>query len=400
MHVSDQGGLLRAWNVGEQRVTPLELFFDLVFVFALTQLSHRLLEDLTVGSTLETLFLLLAVWWAWIRMTWFTSWFDSDRLPVRLMLIAAMLASLVMSVAIPEAFDERGLMFALAFVAIQVGRTGFMLVAVRRSLGKSHPLSRNVQRVLTWILVSGVLWIIGGLLDAEARYALWVLALAVDYSGPTVGFYIPGLGRSRTAEWTIEGGTFAERCQLFVIIALGDSILVTGMAFGEIEASALTVSAFVVAFLNGVALWWIYFDIAEGLARMIISSSEDRGRAALSAYTYFHIPMITGIIAIAAADKLTVDHPADRATAALVALTIGGTALFLAGHALFKWVIFGVLSWPGVDAIATLIALVPVGFVVPALALGVAVVLIVLALAVWDTLAYRGGVHLHREVTM
>jgi low temperature requirement protein LtrA len=184
MHVSDQGGLLRARNVGEQRVTPLELFFDLVFVFALTQLSHRLLDHLTVGSTLETLFLLLAVWWAWIRITWFTSWFDPDRLPVRLMLIAAMLASLGMSVAIPEAFDERGLMFALAFVVIQVGRTGFMLVAVRRSLGRSHPLSRNFQRVLTWTVVSGVLWIIGGLLDGEARYALWVLALAVDLQRP------------------------------------------------------------------------------------------------------------------------------------------------------------------------------------------------------------------------
>ena len=157
MDVSDQGGLLRVRVGSEARVTPVELFFDLVYIFALAQLSHRLLEHLTVSSALETLFLLLAVWWAWIRMTWFTSWFDSDRLPVRLMLIAAMLASLVMSVAIPEAFDERGLMFALAFVAIQVGRTGFMLVAVRRSLGTSHPLSRNFQRVLYWLVASGVL---------------------------------------------------------------------------------------------------------------------------------------------------------------------------------------------------------------------------------------------------
>ncbi len=308
----------------------MELFFDLVYIFALAQLSHRLLELLTVSSALETLFLLLAVWWAWIRTTWFTSWFDPDRLPVRLVVIAVMLACLVMSAAIPTAFGEGGLMFALAFVTVQVGRTGFILVAVRRSLGTSHPLSRNFQRVLYWLVASGVIWIIGGLLDGDARYALWVLALTVDYCGPVVGFYTPGLGRSRTEVWMIEGGHFAERCWLFVIIALGESILVTGMTFGEIEASALTVSAFVVAFLGSVALWWIYFDIAEGLARMILSSSEDQGWVALSAYTYFHIPMIAGIIAVAA-DELIVAHPGVQATLASVALTLGGTGLFVAG---------------------------------------------------------------------
>ena len=124
-------------------------------------------------------------------------------------------------------------MSALAFVTVQVGRTGFMLVAVRRFLGASHPLRRNFQRVLYWLVASGVLWIIGGLLDGDARYALWVLALTVDYGGPVVGFYTPGLGRSRTEVWMIEGGHLAERSWLFVIIALGESILVTGMTFGE-----------------------------------------------------------------------------------------------------------------------------------------------------------------------
>ncbi|HZC00389.1 MAG TPA: low temperature requirement protein A, partial [Gammaproteobacteria bacterium] len=245
MHVSDNRGPLRTRNGGEQRVTPLELFFDLVYVFAVTQLSHRLLEHLSVRGVLETLMLLLAVWGVWIYTTWFTNWFDPDSLAVRLVLIAVMLASLLMSVAIPEAFGKRGLMFALAYVAIQVGRTAFTFIALRKSLGTSHPLSRTFQRILTWFVGSGVVWIIGGLLEGEARYALWLLALAVDYSGPVVGYYIPGLGRSRTGEWTIEGGHFAERCQLFVIIALGESILVTGTTFGQIEASTATVSAFV-----------------------------------------------------------------------------------------------------------------------------------------------------------
>jgi low temperature requirement protein LtrA len=399
MYVSDQGGPLRARDGGEQPVTPFELFFDLVYVFAVTQLSHRLLEHLSVRGALETLMLLLVVWGVWVYTAWFTNWFDPDSLAVRLVLVAVMLASLVMSVAIPEAFGKRGLMFALAYVAIQVGRTAFTFIALRKSLGGSHPLSRTFQRILTWFVGAGVLWIIGGLLDAEARYAVWLLALAVDYSGPVVGYYIPGLGRSRTQEWTIEGGHFAERCQLFVIIALGESILVTGTTFGQIEASTATVSAFVVAFLGSVALWWIYFARSAEAAREVISSSEDPGRLGRSAYTYFHLPMIAGIIAVAAADELTVAHPGDRGTASSVALTLGGTALFLVGHAFFKWAVFGMLPWSHVVAIAALAALIPVGFAIPTLVLSGAAGLIVVVLAAWDTLAHGGHVRWPRRST-
>src|SRR5918911_3283687 len=397
VHDSHHGGLLRTRDGEEQRATPLELFFDLVYVFAITQLSHLLLGHLTVEGALETLFLLLAVWWAWIYTTWVTNWFDPDRLPVRLMLVAVMLASLVMSVAIPDAFGERGLMFALAYVTIQVGRTMFVVIALNKSLGRSHSLSRNFQRIFFWLLASGELWIIGGLLEGEARYVLWALALAVEYISPVVGFYTPGLGRSTTETWrTVEGGHAAERCQLFVIIALGESILVTGTTFGEIETSVATLGAFVVAFLSSVALWWIYFARAAEAARQVFASSEDPGRIARSAYTYFHLPMIAGIIAVAAADEFIVAHPTDRGTAASVALTVGGTALFLVGHAFFKWAVFGMLPWSRAVAIAALAGLIPAGFAVPAFALGVAVVLIVAVLAVWDTLAYRGGVHLPR----
>jgi low temperature requirement protein LtrA len=387
MDVSDHGGPLRTRDSGEQRVAPLELFFDLVYVFAVTQLSHLVLDHLSVRGVLETLILLLAVWWAWVYTAWFTNWFDPDRLPVRLVLVAVMLASLLMSVAIPEAFGERGLMFALAYVAIQVGRTAFTFIALRKSLGGSHPLSRSFQRILTWLVGAGVLWIIGGLLGGGARYAVWLLALAVDYSGPGAGYYIPGLGRSRTGEWTIEGGHFAERCQLFVIIALGESILVTGTTFAQIEASTATVSAFVVAFLGSVALWWIYFARSAEAAREVFTSSEDPGRLGRSAYTYFHLPMVAGIIAVAAADELTVAHPGETGTLASVTLTLGGTALFVAGHALFKWAVFGVLPWSHAVAVAALMALIPVGFAIPTLALSGAAGLIVVGLAVWDAIA-------------
>ena len=385
MNVSDHAGPLRPRDSGEQRVTPLELFFDLVFVFAVTQLSHLLLDHLSLRGVLETLFLLLAVWWAWVYTAWFTNWFDPDRLPVRLVLVAVMLASLLMSVAIPEAFGERGLMFALAFVAIQVGRTAFAAFAL---YGASHPLSRTFWRILAWLVAAGVLWVAGGLVEGGARYVLWLLALAVDYAGPVMRYRTPGLGSSRTEEWDIEGTHFAERCQLFIIIALGESILVTGTTFGEIEASAGTVCAFVVAFLGSVALWWIYFARSGEAAREVLTSSDDPGRLGRSAYTYFHLPMVAGIIAVAAADELTVAHPGETGTVASITLTLGGTALFVAGHALFRWAVFGVLSWSHAVAVAALMALIPVGFAIPTLALSGAAGLIVVGLAVWDTLAY------------
>src|ERR671916_1203960 len=148
------GGLLRARDGEEQRVTPLELFFDLVYVFAITQLSHLLLDHPTVGGALQTLFLLFVVWWAWQYTTWFANWFDPDTLPVRLTLVAVMLASLVMSVAIPGAFSERGLMFALAYVAIQMGRTAFAVLALAGSPVASDRTSRDLamtfRRILCW----------------------------------------------------------------------------------------------------------------------------------------------------------------------------------------------------------------------------------------------------------
>src|ERR671910_380837 len=395
MQVSDHRGPLRTRNGGEQRVTPLELFFDLVYVFAVTQLSHRLLEHLSVRGVLETLMLFLMVWGVWVYTAWFTNWFDPDRLPVRLVLVAVMLASLLMSVAIPEAFGERGLMFALAYVAIQVGRTAFVVLA----LDRSSTLVRSFQRILAWFTIPAVLWVVGGLLEGEARYVLWVLALALEYAGPVTGYYTPGLGRSATGDWSVEGGHLAERCQLFVIIALGESILVTGTTFGEIEASTATVAAFVVAFVGSAALWWIYFARSAETAREIISSSEDPGRIARSAYTYFHLPMIAGIIAVAAGDELVVAHPYYLGTPASIALTLGGTALFLAGHAFFKWTVFGELPFSRLVAIVALAVLIPVGFAIPALALAIAAALIVVGVAAWDALAYQGHVSSLRRST-
>lgn len=377
--------LLRARG-GAQRVTTLELFFDLVYVFAITQLSHFLLAHPTVAGALEAGFLLLVVWWAWQYTTWFTNWFDPERPAVRLLLIGVMLASLVLSVAIPEAFNGRGLMFALAYVAIQIGRTTFAVVA----LG-DHPLGKGFLRILAWFAASGVLWIAGGLVGGAARYALWLLALAIDYAGPAAGYRTPGLGRSRTEEWTIDGAHFAERCELIVIIALGESILVTGATFAALDPSAAAVAAFAVAFLGSAALWWLYFAQSARDMEHLIAHADDPGRLARAAYTYSHLPMIAGIIAVAAADELVLAHPGDPGSPATIALLLGGTALYVAGHGLFIWTASGRALRSRLAALLALAALAPLGLAVPSLALSVAATLVIVLLAAWDALAARRG---------
>jgi hypothetical protein len=204
---------------GDQRVTNIELFFDLVYVFAVTQLSHGLLNHLTVEGALQTALLLGMVWLVWAYTTWVTNWLDPDRTPTRLMLIALMLASLVMSTGLPDAFGDRGLAVGGAYAAMQIGRSAYTVIALR-----GERLQRNYQRILAWCVVSGALAVAGGFADERWREVLWLTAILVDFIGGWVGFYTPGLGRSVTQDWTIEGGHFAERCQAFMLIALGESI--------------------------------------------------------------------------------------------------------------------------------------------------------------------------------
>jgi low temperature requirement protein LtrA len=376
-----RGGLLRDRLQGGQRVTAMELFFDLVYVFAVTQLSHLLLEHLTVHGAAQTLLLLLAVWWAWVYNAWFTNWFDPNRRPVRLVLLGVMLASLIMSASLPQAFGERGLVFAGAYVAMQVGRTGFAVTALR----DEPALRRSFQRILAWLLACGMLWLAGGVAHGAAREALWLGAVLLDYAAPAAGFWTPGMGRSQTTDWTISGGHMAERCQLVLIIALGESLLVTGAAFGELAFSGWTVAAFVAAFAGSVALWWVYFDRGAEAAGDVIAGSADPGRLGRSAYTYFHLPMVAGVLVAAVGDELTIAHPTGHASAATVATVLGGPALFLVGHALFKRVVFGRLSVPRLLAIAVLGLLVPVGPALSPLLLSAAATLVVAAVAASDS---------------
>jgi low temperature requirement protein LtrA len=388
--------LLRSRTAGGPvRVTNIELFFDLVFVYAVTQLSHTLLHGLNAVGALQVLLLFLAVWWVWVFTSWVTNWLDPERPLVRLLLLALMLAGLLLSMALPEAFGERGLLFAGAYVFMQVGRTLFVLWA----LGDDAPANiRNFQRIAVWLAVSGALWLLGGWLDGKERALLWVAALALEYTGPALAFAVPGLGRSSTADWDIDGGHLAERCSLFVIIALGESVLVTGSSFVAATWQPQAVLAFVSAFVGSVAMWWIYFDLGAERGSHAIRHSADPGRKARAAYTYLHLLIVAGIIVGAVADELTLRDARQRVDAISGAVLLGGPMLYLAGNAWFKKTVndthLPLSHLVGLGLLAALAAVL-VRQPLSVFALGLATSSVLLLVAAWETVSLR---HLRRRL--
>ena len=333
-----RAGFLRSRSAGsDSKVTNIELFFDLVFVYAVTQLSHTLLYHLNLLGALQVLLLFLAVWWVWVFTSWVTNWLDPERPVVRLALLTLMLAGLLLSIALPQAFGSRGLLFAGAYVFMQVGRTLFTLWA----LGDAAPANtRNFQRITVWLVLSGALWLTGGWL-ADLRWPLWIAALTLEYVGPALAFPVPGMGRSSTTDWDIDGGHLAERCSQFVIIALGESVLVTGSSFADTLWQPQTLLAFVSAFIGSVAMWWIYFDLGAERGSRAIRKSADPGRTARVAYTYLHLLIVAGIIVCAVADELTLHDPQQRSDLVNGAVLLGGPMLYLLGNALFKKTVNG-----------------------------------------------------------
>ncbi|WP_331041126.1 low temperature requirement protein A [Allosphingosinicella sp.] len=327
--------LLRPRSEGRhERVGFIELFFDLVFVFAVTQVSHALIEHPDPVGFLQAGMLFVALWWVWVDTAWVTNWLDVRHMPVRLLLIVLMATGMLMAISLPEAFRERGLVFAITYVVTQIGRNLFMILALRHHNRDNH---LNFIRIFLWSLAEAPFWIAGALVeDAGQRMALWAIGLAIVSTGPIAAFWVPGLGRSDTATWDVEGHHFSERCGLFIIIALGESILITGATFAETEWALPVVVAFAAAFVGTVAMWWLYFDTGATRAARLLAQDKDPGRMARLAYTYFHIPIVAGIIVTAASDEMALAHPTGHAGAAEVAALIGGPALYLFGNLIFK----------------------------------------------------------------
>ncbi|HEX5233396.1 MAG TPA: low temperature requirement protein A [Bradyrhizobium sp.] len=371
------------------RVTYAELFFDLVFVFAVTQISHTLLGRFTPLGAVQITVLFLAVWWVWVYTTWITNWLNPELTPVRILLFLLMLGGLVLSTSIPSAFEGRGLWFAGAYAAMQVGRTLFWLASIPRS---RIPGLLNAVRILAWLSLSAVFWVAGGLADGQARLMLWAIALLIEYISPAVRFWIPKYGASTVADWFVEGGHMAERCAGFIIIALGESIVVTGATFADLTWSVENVGAFVSAFIGSIAMWWIYFHKGAEAGSELISRSSEPGRLARLAYTYLHMPIVAGIILSAVADELVLTHPNGHSDVRTVVSAIGGPLLFLFGTILFKHAIRGFLQLShGVGIIAFAILAWFAAGLSPLLLSGLTTAIMVVV-AVWESLSLRSAV--------
>jgi low temperature requirement protein LtrA len=374
----------RADTGTEQHATSLELFYDLVFVFAVTQVSHILLDDVSWRGAGRATLALLVVWWAWNYTTWVTNELDPESIVVRLLLVALMLLSLLMAIAIPDAFGERGLLFAASYVAIQVGRHVF-LTFVAADAGTIE--RERSGRILTWFVAAGVLWLAGGFADGEARTVLWLAALAIDYTAPRVLYWLPGRPKMTHQTWQVETSHFAERFQLFVIIALGESIVLTGAVTSELELTAGRMAAFGLAFASTAAMWWLYFDYVARIATRRLEVAPDRTRLARDGYTYLHVVLVAGVILSAVGDELVIAHPGDVLPYAEVVAVAAGPALYLVGHVLFRLVMAGTVSWKRLGGALGCVAAGVVGLVVPALVLAALLVGVLAAVIAAEVVA-------------
>ena len=387
--MSNNGNLLRDRKPHQHhRVTYVELFFDLVFVFAITQISHTMLAHFTPLGVLQTTILFLAVWWVWIFTSWITNWLDPEQTPVRVMLFALMIAGLLLSTSIPKAFEERGLVFALAFVTMQVGRSAFTYLSIPKS---QQGWRMNLLRITCWLTCSGAFWIGGAFAEGQTRLALWIIAVAIEYSGPVMRFWFPGLGATPLGDWEVEGGHMAERCALFIIIALGESIVVTGATFAAASWTTPTIFGFVVALIGSIAMWWVYFHIGAEAGAEHITHSEETGRFARLAYTYLHLPIVAGIVVTAVGDELLLAHPDGHSDIKATLSMIGGPLLFLIGTILFKRSIRGIFQLSHLIGIGLLLLLIPFAHSLSPLALSTATTIIMLIVAAWEAISLGSG---------
>ncbi|SCL14936.1 Low temperature requirement protein LtrA [Micromonospora rhizosphaerae] len=367
----------------EPRAGFLELFFDLVFVFALANLSHGLVEHLTWREAFQTLVLLLALWAIWSRTAGITDRLDPKQPPVQVLVMATMFGTLVMAAAAPEAFRERGLLFAGVYVATEIGRYVVLVLIL-----SGHDAQRLFLRLLVWSGVSAVPWIAGAVAQDTARSVLWTLAVAVEYAAIPLSFRAPRLGRAITAEFAVSGEHAAERFQQLFIIALGELILITGLTYSGSGFGAASGAATAIGFATTALLWRIYIHRAGQLLAEAIAAASDPVRVGTLAI-HAHLVMVAGIIAIAVGDELVIEHPFGHTDPALIAVILGGPALFLAGRALFEYGVFSRVSRNRLIGFGVLAACSPPMILLPPLVVATAAALVLAGIAVSDAARAR-----------
>jgi low temperature requirement protein LtrA len=362
----------------EERVGPLELFFDLVFVFALTQVTARLADDPTWSGLLRATLILAAVWWAWVAYAWLTDSVDAEEGGIRLAMFAAMGAMLVVALTVPTAFEDDALLFALAYLGV---RAMHLVLYALGSKGDPEVVGA-VLRLAPTATIGPALLVLGAFLDDRAQLAAWIGALVLDWVGPA-------LGRGRG--WRVHASHFAERHALIVIIALGESLVALGAGAAGLPIDPGLVVTALLGVVVLAALWWLYFDVVAIVAERKLNEATGVARALMArdSYSYLHFPMVAGIVLVAVALKKTLaDHGDPLALVPAVGLC-GGLALYLLGHVGFRLRNVRSLNRHRLVVAAVLVALVPAATEVPALAaLAVAAVLLA-GLVAYEAIRFR-----------
>lgn len=360
-------------------VTPLELFFDLVYVFTVSQLAHHLLGHVDARGMAETLVLTLAVMYAWFMTVWTSNWLDADRQPVRLMLLCVMFASLVMSTSVGEAFGDRAWLFVVGYLAIQVGRTAFAVVAFQ-----GHRLHRHFVNALVWEIGTGLIWVAGLAAEGDGQLAIWAAAVAISYGGVIAGHPLPGRRSPFTTDSQIYAEHLLERFRLFFLIALGETVLTLGNAFADEPVAADRLLVLAVAFTGSVALWWCYFHRAEEIGVRAVRETDSPSRL-VGWGNYTLIAMVVGIVAIAVGDELAIADPGGATGAAVTVLIFGGPAIFLMAQLAFMRTATGAFPRARVLACGALFVLAFATAPLSLLAAVIAATAVLVAVAVDDT---------------
>ena len=362
----------------EHRVTPLELFLDLVFVFAITQVTSLLADDPTWGGVLRGMLVLAALWWAWTVYAWLTSALDVDEGGVRLVMIASMGTMFGDALAVPGAFGDDAVLFGVAYLLVRLLHLVLSVIVSR-----DDPDRRGaILRFTPTAILGASLLVLAGFLEGDERLVVWFVALAVDYLGPAV----IGMGQG----WRIAPEHFAERHGLIILIALGESIIAIGVGAGfELTSGVIVGAALGIVVVS--ALWWLYFDIAAIVARTRLMRARglELHRLALHVYSYLHLPMVAGIVLFALGLKTTLGHVGEALDTVPAVGLCAGAALYLLGHIAFLFRATGRVFRRRTVGAIVLLALVPAAVAIPALA-ALALVSAVCSLVVaYEVLRYR-----------
>ncbi|TDC67084.1 low temperature requirement protein A [Micromonospora sp. KC207] len=366
-----------------QQATYLELFFDLAFIFAFTRISRRLSDSLDLVNAAQTLVLLLAIFWVWTFTAWSTNFFNPERVQIQLLVIASMLGSVVLTIAVPGAFEARGLLFAGSYLLIHLGRS-----LTLRYLLLGHELQHVPYLVLCWFGLSSVPWILGAFAPSPVRLALWALAIAIDYLGGILLWPTPKLGRMLESQWAFAPDHLAERYRQFFNISLGETVLILGATFIAEKSTIHRTVALIVAFATSALLWRIYFyQAALTLADTLKSSNQPNrlGRAAANA----HLVMVAGVVVTSVGYQAFIGQPTGHTPLAWLLVILGGPALFLAGRARFEYTVYAGVSPTRLIGVLVLAALLAPLLLAPPLVAAASVVVALTCIALADALRVR-----------